>query len=160
MDSETNSERRRRKLTDLCTSRGRKNVAGRAGISDAALDQIIKGTLLPAKKDGSRSSRQLGDESARKIEASEQLGHGWFDLPDDDKSMSHPMLKANLGESTSNDLPLRATIDRLGELLTQADDKTRKSVAQLLLQYAEDPTSGQRIAQAIDILMADAGRTP
>lgn len=78
---ETSSERRRKKLTQLCEQRGLKAVAERSGVSAAALDQIIKGVLLPPKKDGSRSPRSLGDEAARKIEDAEGLGRGWFDEP-------------------------------------------------------------------------------
>lgn len=78
---ETNAERRRRKLTELCNSRGLKRVAERAGLSAASLDQIIKGVLLPPKKDGTRSQRNLGDDAARKIEDAEGLGRGWFDEP-------------------------------------------------------------------------------
>lgn len=160
MDSETNSDRRRRKLTELCASRGLKKVATGAGVSQAALDQIIKGTLLPARKDGSRSARKLGDESARKIEASERLGHGWFDLPHEGNLPGERAASTGRIGAPPNDLTLRATIDRLGDLLTQADEKTRLSVAQLLLQYAQDPTSGERIAQAIEILMANASNNP
>jgi SOS-response transcriptional repressor LexA len=80
---ETNAERRRRKLTALCEERGLKNVAARSEVSAASLDQIIKGVLLPPKKDGSRSPRNLGDDAARKIEDAESLGRGWFDLPDE-----------------------------------------------------------------------------
>lgn len=76
---ETSSERRRRKLAELCDQRGIKNIAERAGLSPASLDQIIKGVLLPPKKDGSRSPRSLGDDAARKIEDAEHLGRGWFD---------------------------------------------------------------------------------
>lgn len=76
---ETSAERRRRKLTWLCDKRGLKQVAERAGLSPASLDQIIKGVLLPPKKDGSRNPRALGDDAARKIEDAEKLGTGWFD---------------------------------------------------------------------------------
>lgn len=79
---ETNSERRRRKLADLCSKRGITKVAGNAGLNWASLDQIIKKTLLPPKKDGTRSVKNLGDDAARKIERAEQLGEGWFDSSD------------------------------------------------------------------------------
>lgn len=78
---ETSAERRRRKLKDLCAQRGLKAVADRAGVSAASLDQIIKGVLLPPKKDGSRTPRSLGDDAARRIEDAERLGRGWFDEP-------------------------------------------------------------------------------
>lgn len=78
---ETSAERRRRKLKDLCSQRGLKAVADRAEVSAASLDQIIKGVLLPPKKDGSRTPRSLGDDVARRIEDAEGLGRGWFDEP-------------------------------------------------------------------------------
>lgn len=78
---ETNAERRRKKLADLCAQRGLKQVAERAGLSAASLDQIIKGVLLPPRKDGTRNPRNLGDDAARKIEDAEGLGLGWFDEP-------------------------------------------------------------------------------
>lgn len=78
---ETNAERRRKKLADLCAQRGLKKVAERAGLSAASLDQIIKGVLLPPRKDGTRNPRNLGDDAARKIEDAEGLGLGWFDEP-------------------------------------------------------------------------------
>jgi len=76
---ETNSERRRRKLAEICAQKGLHKVAENAGLNWASLDQIIKKTLLPARKDGSRSAKNLGDDAARKIERAENLGEGWFD---------------------------------------------------------------------------------
>lgn len=85
---ETNAERRRRKLTDLCKVRGLKDVAARAELNPDSLAQIIKGVLLPAKKDGTRSPRNLGDDAARKIEDAEGLGLGWFDDASDEEPTS------------------------------------------------------------------------
>lgn len=79
---ETNADRRRRKLAQLCEERGLRGVAERAELNHQSLDQIIKGVLLPPKLDGSRSPRKLGDDAARRIEEAEGLGRGWFDLPD------------------------------------------------------------------------------
>lgn len=89
MDMETNSERRRRKLAALCEERGLKNIAYRADVSAASLDQIIKRVLLPPKKDGSRSPRNLGDDAARRIEDAEGLGRGWFDDSDQTPSVTN-----------------------------------------------------------------------
>lgn len=79
---ETNAERRTRKLAALCAIKGVKEVAEKAGLNPESLSQILKGVKLPPKKDGTRSARSLGDPAARKIEDAEQLGRGWFDLPD------------------------------------------------------------------------------
>jgi len=88
---ETSTERRRRKLTELCVERGMDKVAERAGLNPIYLDQIIKGVLLPLKKDGSRSMRSLGDDAAQKIEAAEELGRGWFDKEDRPQAASTPV---------------------------------------------------------------------
>lgn len=77
---ETNDERRRRKLEELCLQFGRGEVAKRAELSEAALDQILKGVELPPKKGGGpRSKRGLGDSAARAIEVAFELDRGWFD---------------------------------------------------------------------------------
>lgn len=77
---ETNDERRRRKLADLALQYGLAEIAHKASMSMAALDQILKGVELPPKKgDGSRSKRGLGDSAARAIEAGFGLERGWFD---------------------------------------------------------------------------------
>ena len=76
---ETASERRRRNLLALCKQFGIDEVASRAGLSRAALDQIIKGVLLPAKRDGSRRTRSLGPVAARAIERAFGKPEGWLD---------------------------------------------------------------------------------
>lgn len=85
---ETAAERRRRKLTELCDKHGRAAIAAAAGMSSVYLEQIIKGVLLPAKADGTRTPRSLGDKAARGIEAAFQLGEGWFDQPDEGMPLS------------------------------------------------------------------------
>jgi hypothetical protein len=81
---ETIAERRKRRLIWLCSQKGgHVAVATAAGVSAAALDQIIKGVELPAKKDGTRSARGLGSPMARAIEAAyPELVKGWFDADD------------------------------------------------------------------------------
>jgi len=81
---ETNDETRKRRLRVLCDMHGGvRQVAQQSGIAWATLDQILKGTLLPAKADGTRSPRSLGDANARAIEEAFKLGRGWFDWPFD-----------------------------------------------------------------------------
>lgn len=46
-----------------------------------SLDQVLKGVLLPAKADGTRTPKSLGDDAARKLEEVFKLGRGWFDWP-------------------------------------------------------------------------------
>lgn len=76
---ETSDERRLRKLRELCDAHGVDEVAVRADLSPPALRQIVKGTLLPQKKDGSREPRALGNDAARAIERAYGLPRGWFD---------------------------------------------------------------------------------
>lgn len=58
-------------------------VAKQSGLSPAYLDQIVKGVLLPPKKDGTRSARHLADKAARQIESGLGLTEGWLDWPID-----------------------------------------------------------------------------
>jgi hypothetical protein len=78
---ETKDQRRQRKLGQLiaATAGGMDAIATAADINPAYLQQIVKGVLLPAKRDGSRSPRSLGDTAAEKIEDAMRLGRGWFD---------------------------------------------------------------------------------
>jgi len=81
---ETNAERRRRKLIELCsnTEGGVEAVAKASGLSAASLRQYMKAyksSHTPQEGEGSRSERGLGDSSARAIEDALKLGRGWFD---------------------------------------------------------------------------------
>ena len=80
---ETKDTRRKRKLGLLiaATDGGLEAIAIKAEINPAYLQQIVKGVLLPPKKDGTRSPRALGDSAAEKIEDAYKLGRGWFDSP-------------------------------------------------------------------------------
>ena len=80
---ETANDRRLRKLKALIEEKGGvEAVATAASISAQSLDQILKGTLLPKKADGTRSKRSLGDAAAWEIEDAYGLGRGWFDMSD------------------------------------------------------------------------------
>jgi hypothetical protein len=63
-------------------------VAERSHTNPFALDQVIKGVLLPAKNDGTRSPRSLGDAAARSIEKAFDLPEGWFDAPEQAEGLS------------------------------------------------------------------------
>lgn len=78
---ETKDARRRRKLELLIngTEGGLEVVATASGRSPEYIKQIIKGVLLPPKKDGTRSARALGDSAAESLEDAFFLGRGWFD---------------------------------------------------------------------------------
>jgi hypothetical protein len=76
---ETAEERRKRKLRALCDLHGTDEVSQRAGVAEAYIKQILAGTLLPPKSDGTRSPRHVGTDMARSIEAGFGLERGWMD---------------------------------------------------------------------------------
>lgn len=79
---ESRDERRRHRLEQLCKAHGGvKAVAAQAKLGWEGLDQILKRTPLPEKRDGTRSLRALGDPAAHAIEDAFDLGRGWFDWP-------------------------------------------------------------------------------
>jgi hypothetical protein len=81
---DTNEEVRRRRLQQLCEANGGvRAVADKADLNWQSLDQVIKGVLLPPKKNGDRSARSLGTDNARTIEAAFSLAPGWLDWPFD-----------------------------------------------------------------------------
>jgi hypothetical protein len=81
---DTNEEVRRRRLQQLCEANGGvRAVATKAKLNWQSLDQVIKGVLLPAKANGTRSPRALGTDNARTIEAAFSLAPGWLDWPFD-----------------------------------------------------------------------------
>lgn len=80
---ETRSQRRLRKLQWLCQEQGGpQQIAMLAGVNAESLDQVLKGVLLPPKRDGSRTPRSLGDQTVSAIEDAFKLGRGWFDTDD------------------------------------------------------------------------------
>lgn len=108
---ETKGERRLRKLRDLCAAKGgHVAVADKAGVSEQSLDQILKGVLLPAKADGSRSPRMLGDAIARKIEAAYQLESGWFDSDHATPPLPDEILRMAVKLASIEDQMVRAAI--------------------------------------------------
>jgi len=82
---DTNQEVRRRRLARLTAGvgGGLRAVAAQAHLGWESLDQVLKKTELPVKKDGTRSARSLGDAAARQIEAAFALPEGWLDWPFD-----------------------------------------------------------------------------
>lgn len=79
---DTNYEIRLRRLEQLCEREGGiRAVAEKAEMNWQALDQVLKRVLLPPKADKTRSPRALGDDAARKLEETFDLGEGWFDWP-------------------------------------------------------------------------------
>lgn len=79
-------------------------VAERAGLNPDTLMQVIKGTLLPPRRDGTRSPRSLGNEAARQIEEAFELGVGWFDEADS-PTVGMPLDMAHVVSLTQFDDP-------------------------------------------------------
>jgi hypothetical protein len=81
---ETKDDRRKRRLAQLALEKGGvRAVAAAAGVGWEGLDQVLKGTLLKSKADGTRNPKALGDSVAEAIEDAYGLGRGWFDWPFD-----------------------------------------------------------------------------
>lgn len=147
---ETISERRRRKLQGLVDQRGLAKIAEAAGLSAAALDQVLKGTLMKAKLDGTRSAKSLGDVSARKIEDALTLGRGWFDADD--------LARANgVPEKPKDPLPeadaFTDALQVIAKALIEVDLDTRESVAQWLSKLALDPSKVGITSQRLRALL-------
>lgn len=147
---ETSAERRRRKLTQLCRERGVKNVADRAGVSWQSLNQVIQGTLLPAKKDGSRTPRSLGDDAARKIEDAERLGLGWFDAAD------HQPATAVTAAAPS--VTLLQALQVLDDTLSALDSRDRSIALGMLSAGLEKPGSANLVAVMLEAAIESSKR--
>lgn len=115
-------------------------VGLRAGINDQSLYQIASGR--PDSKTGSPKS--VGPSIRKRLTARYP---DWLDPPDQSNFAS-----AINEPSTPSIAGLMA---RLGQLLQAATPATRAAVAGLLAQYAQEPAHGQRIAQAIELLLKE-----
>lgn len=149
---ETIGERRRRKLISLVKAAGGgaralEKIASITGLSPASLDQVIKGTLLPPKKDGTRSPKSLGDPSARAIEEALELGHGWFDSDDTQEASIEP---------TAVDV-LQSALVLISKAVSQTDKWTRLAVEPLLSELLANPSESVNIARRIAEMLASSG---
>lgn len=143
---ETIADRRRRKLITLVERHGGlSRLAQATNQSAASLDQVIKRTPLPPKKDGTRSAKALGPTAARAIEDALQLGRGWFDA-DDVEAASSPA--AAPAPNPAPDSLLQA-LNVLAAAISNADELTRISIEPLLSRLAQRPQESGTIAQRI-----------
>lgn len=143
---ETNDQRRKRKLSDLCAEFGIDAIASDSGLSAEYLRQILNGTLLPKKGDGTRSPRKLGDEAARSIEEKRGLGIGWFDNDRDDIPMTpRELLMLGHFRNLPNDLQ--------DFLVEQAANAVERQAAALMHMRdtlkIPDPIGDERVGQRI-----------
>ena len=112
----------------------------------------------PANRSKAELARQCERLAGRKC--TPQTVGGWFKTGRMDK-MWLPILERILGASLGFSAELEAgapktvaqTLDQLGKVLERADERTRRSVAKLLSDYAEDPSQSAAIAQAIALLL-------
>ncbi len=111
--------------------------------------------------------RQLGDEVARRIESALHFPRGWMDHPHDDQAAPAPdvpALPAPAGDprlAPAKPQTLTELLDDLSARLAQADPAVRDEVMRLVLRYMESPQAGERIAQAIELLLGtDANPRP
>lgn len=144
---ETCSERRKRKLLELAQEKGGlKVIATDCGLSYGSLDQIKKGVPLPAKADGTRSERSLGDDVARAIEKRYNLERGWFD--------SDEIPAAEAGSPT-----LAQAFEVLVAALQAADKDKLIAVRGWLSAMAEDPATAKNKSDLIlKLLVTDADK--
>lgn len=157
---ETAHDRRKRKLEELCSREGGiKAVADRADVNPATLDQILKGTLLPPKKDGSRSARGVGNELARTLERAFELGIGWFDNAETPAKPSSEAATPTPGPQSAGrhevsdsewamvqdlrDLPQADRKARMGEIHAEAE-RWREVVERVLLERGFSPQEVQQ----------------
>lgn len=120
------AERRRASLEIFCQKHGIREVAEASGLNWQYIDQAIKKTLLPPKKDGSRSYRKMSDEAFAKIEDAYQLGRGYFDWPSGllgpDPSKHPPIAVQPSGGFSAH----AAALARMFDSIDHADLDTRK----------------------------------
>lgn len=160
-------------------------VADRAELSSNTLDQVVKGVLLPARRDGTRSPRTLGDQAARRIEQALGLGNGWFDADDgyDDferkPSVEQALMVLGLEPATdfSPDLALllkvaaklsplhQRRLNIAADLMRYAETKNQQVRTNLTFDELEDPhdlqpTEAQQPAQETQPATRRAAKLP
>lgn len=143
---------RRERLAALAKLRGGNAALGRdLGYKDGAfVSQMIRGHRPITEKTVAQAERLSG--AANWFLAPLSFPEG----PMDATPLPHPAQPSNVQPVAGGEAPtldIRHTIDHLGVLLLGADDRTRAAVAELLLRYAQNPADGERLAQAIEVLM-------
>ena len=148
---ETINERRLKKLLALAESKGGlSRVAEKAGLNPATLQQIAKGTLLPAKSDGTRSKRSLGDAAVAKLEDAWELGRGWFDD-------AHFYVQGSFATKTTvapQQTDLDVALSTIREALAATDKTTRLALEPLFSALARDPETSVNSSQLIVKLLS------
>ena len=150
---ETISERRTRKLIALAEAKGGLSViADDCDLNPATLDQIVKGVLLPMKKDGTRSKRSLGNDAARAIEERYDLGRGWFDAADAEDGAEVP--------EPSPDEKLLTALEVVAEAIRPTSTIVRDALVPTFSNLVRSPEEVGTISQTIqNLLRSGPGQT-
>ena len=133
---------------------GPAGAAARVGMSLAQFANLRDG----AKDSKTGKPRGMRKETARRIEGAAGKPPGWLDVVHDASAPTLTLVPAPLPPAVSTygqSAPesVGSTLQRLGSVLERADDRTRRAVAKLLGEYAEDPSQSAAIADAIGVLL-------
>jgi transcriptional regulator with XRE-family HTH domain len=121
----------------------RKGVADAMGVSVQAVGQIVNGQTKAATAENNAAAA-----------AYFQCDPTWLATGKGSPRWSEPATRAPQ-EAVAEVQTVAGTISRMGELLAKANPSTRDAVTKLLLEYSQDPERGQRIAQAIELLLGN-----
>lgn len=127
----------------------RKDLAAAIGVSAQAVGDVIRGKSLAfTAENNAKTARflRINPDWLATGEGPVEIGHAPVAL-----TLPMPTVYATGGPGT--EATLGQTLERLGQLLDRADEKTRTDVAALLSRYAQNPAEGKRLAQAIEILL-------
>lgn len=123
----------------------RKGVADAMGVSVQAVGQIVNGQTKAATAENNAAAAAYFACDPTWL-ATGKGSPRWGELG--------PVTRVTQ-ESVAEAQTVAATINRMGELLAKANPSTRDAVTKLLLEYSQDPDRGQRIAQAIELLLGN-----
>ncbi|CAK0755579.1 hypothetical protein CCP4SC76_2660009 [Gammaproteobacteria bacterium] len=115
-------------------------LADATGVPSAMISQFVT------------KRRQMGDKTARKIEASLGLSHGWFDVTHDPEGFVPcplPEIPPDLSGYSLQNL-LREVAQRLDSV----DESARKATLSSVFNYLENPSSRQHMEVIFDFLLS------
>lgn len=125
-------------------------MAEAAGLNWQYIDQAIKKTLLPAKKDGTRGYRKMSDEAFEKIEDAFKLGRGWFD-----GMAAQPPSTAPTPPGAAPSLA--DTLAQLGRVIAASDELTRDQLKPLFTRMLDEPQRAPEIIKRIESTISSSG---
>lgn len=134
--------------------------ADAVGVSRGAVQQWEKGDTAPTRRHQPRVAAILD------ISVGELMGHvaieeGAPTRSEPDQSQAQFQIQSQLfSQQTQQPSGIRQAIDSIGQLLGAVDERTRRLITELLLRYAQRPDDGDKVAQAIELLVSDAEENP